>query len=490
MWLSAQNSNPIWYFDATGSIIRTIEGQSKPLLYSLVFHDKAKEFIFPLAEFLTTAQDSHSISSYLSTIKLELKRVIPKRSVQVAPVIVTDFSWALINGIMSTFNNCTADVYLNWCYDVLFKKESSYIILNVINVVQYICSTHFLKLMIKKARKVKKYECNKKNEKIRKAFVFTFTILQNSATIEEFKTNLKHAFNIFTIPISCKKSIESRLAIKKQIIERDLIVLALKNDDNLSKKKIFSKKTVYNNFKPVFIGADPNEKSLKENSPFTIYFKKYLKNHSINLRTKKIKITNEPNEHYCPQLFNIILQYTHIVPLWTGIMISQKLNTRNEKITRLSNNPVENWFGQLKNNILQSKNCMPSVMTSRVFRKVESEFDERYSYENIELNEISDSLANKKETWKKKNDYKRKKNFFYTASGLNLFRCDGEKDGKDDSKDSIRNIKTCFDFESDSVETQFMGKVSYTFKYKKFCCIYYYSIMRRTKSRFFHKFSM
>jgi hypothetical protein len=52
------------YVDATGGIINNVKGQKKPLLYSLVFHNKENELILPVSEFFTTANDARTISTY------------------------------------------------------------------------------------------------------------------------------------------------------------------------------------------------------------------------------------------------------------------------------------------------------------------------------------------------------------------------------------------------------------------------------------------
>ena len=64
MWAIVQDKNPIWYFDATGGIINNVKGQKKPLLYSLVFHDKENQLILPVSEFFTTANDARTILTY------------------------------------------------------------------------------------------------------------------------------------------------------------------------------------------------------------------------------------------------------------------------------------------------------------------------------------------------------------------------------------------------------------------------------------------
>ena len=96
-----------------------------------------------------------------------------------------------------------------------------------------------------------------------------------------------------------------------------------------------------------------DEANVVKNSPFTVYFRQkvydykafYTPSHSTNFLT---------NEFYCPKLFKLIVKQLHLLPIWSGIMISNQTFGYDVK-TRLSNNPVENYFGQLKNNILQKK---------------------------------------------------------------------------------------------------------------------------------------
>ncbi len=200
-----------------------------------MFHDKEKHLILPVGEFFTTANDSKSISTYLCSIKLELLRTIPKSvSYQLAPIIVTDFSWGLINAVMETFNYTTADVYVNWCFEILFNKEQSIVILSVMKTILYLCSSHFIKLIVKKVRKIKKYGIEVEDKKLQNAFIFTFSLLQNAVTVADFSKNIKHAFNVFNLQFVSKKFINSCEELKKQLLERNLTVITLNNEDKVN----------------------------------------------------------------------------------------------------------------------------------------------------------------------------------------------------------------------------------------------------------------
>jgi hypothetical protein len=104
----------VWYLDATGSIIKPVNGQGAPYLFSIVAHDKKNNLLVPIAEFVTTDHTGTSISRYLLGIKPYIK---------VAPLTVTDQDFAEINALLFVFNNCDYKKYVEWTWSVLMDKE-------------------------------------------------------------------------------------------------------------------------------------------------------------------------------------------------------------------------------------------------------------------------------------------------------------------------------------------------------------------------------
>ncbi len=51
MWFEIQEVNAVWYFYATGCVIKDIKNQSMPFLYSIIMHDKKTKTLIPVAEF-------------------------------------------------------------------------------------------------------------------------------------------------------------------------------------------------------------------------------------------------------------------------------------------------------------------------------------------------------------------------------------------------------------------------------------------------------
>jgi hypothetical protein len=94
----------VWYIDATGSVLKRLKKQSMPFLYSIVSHDPSTKTIIPIAEFVSCSHGALAISNYLFHIKsLFSQNIKMKNKFIFAPIIVTDFSWALINSIHQAF---------------------------------------------------------------------------------------------------------------------------------------------------------------------------------------------------------------------------------------------------------------------------------------------------------------------------------------------------------------------------------------------------
>lgn len=119
----------------------------------MVINDPITKTSLPIAEFISTSATSTTISSYLFKIKNILEKFIPvKKFLQFSPIIITDFSWAMLNSILKIFNNCQITQYLKWCFSFSVENTSN---LNAMPVKIYICSTHFLKIVIEDINKLK-----------------------------------------------------------------------------------------------------------------------------------------------------------------------------------------------------------------------------------------------------------------------------------------------------------------------------------------------
>ena len=178
----------------------------------------------------------------------------------------------------------------------------------------------------------------------------------------------------------------------------------------------------------MIIDDDFNENNLKKNSPFKAYYEKLLNKHGQNIKSKiNRESCVEANFFYSPKMFEILSDYIHIVPFWTGIMLSfwKTLNPKfasNIK-SRIDNNCVENWFGQL-NSIFPDMPVMLSVYSTRMLLRQDSQFIDKYKFEaaSIKLNKSKHS-SEAKEEWcsRKTNVTKTRRTTFYCAPHYKLF---------------------------------------------------------------------
>ena len=180
------------------------------------------------------------------------------------------------------------------------------------------------------------------------------------------------------------------------------------------------KASIDNSQRIVFV--DSVKENIKQKSPFATYYNNLLK----TFAEKATDVNDVPNEYYNPKLFQIISNRLYLSPMWTGF-IFKKIGGSNEikRVTRLSNNPVENWFNTLKNNILQSHKVMPSELVGSVYNKLLSKYLEFYYHQSKEplvgLDQETENWQDKEKKRKKNNEkmgYHKKSNVFGVSKDL------------------------------------------------------------------------
>ena len=387
----------------------------------------------PIAEFVTTSHDSVNITKYLFSIKKIFENSLnSKRRFVVPPIVVTDFSWALIIAVLEAFNNCSVISYLQWTYDVLVKYSENQQLNQLMKTRIIICQTHIFKAVVEKTNSYienrrsidKSYD---KNNKIKKFFLFCFTVLQNSTCLNEFNEFIQDIYQIFCKEFSTKKTIICVEKIKMHILKRNFDIFKIIDTQFLTKIK-----TVESNLK-IYINPESNN-NLKKCSPYIKHFKDII--NSIPTEDYNIKTFNE---YFSPELFNIIEEKLHLLPFWTGIMIRQCQSVQANmtyiendcKIfdaTRITNNPVENRIEFLKNKLLMKKrNLVTSEIIKPIYNDIKSKYFEYYSsndQNSTNFNGIK-STKIKHEQWmdKRVKNIKREKSYYYknllSTSSLN-----------------------------------------------------------------------
>lgn len=375
-------------------------------------HDELMKCILPLAEFISTAHDQVSISRYLTSIKskLEVNRI------KLAKFLVVDMSWALINAVLLSFNNCNLPNYINWCYYMIFKtKEKD--LTRVMKTRIFLCSTHFLKNIIKHSKKI---DCT---TAIRKTFIFMFSLVQNALTINEIEYYLINIHNVFNSKYFDPTVAFSLKCLGDYIKKRNLN--NLETDDTYSKDEanrnlefsLFVKET------NIFISVD-FEFEVKKCSPFKTYFDKKVVNYNQMIKKKESETSVDTyilNEFFCPELFDLLNDYLYILPLWTGLLINPETISYITK-TRLTNNPVENWFNQVKNHILTKKKVSTTEIVGSFYKNVLAKYYKFYSNNNKDSKLNNKSMQMFYETWNKNQKNKREKGYYFKPNDIFKFK--------------------------------------------------------------------
>ncbi len=168
-----------------------------------------------MAEFFSTNYTSLIISKYLQTTN-HIYEKYSKSVDTMCSIVVTDFSYALINSVLKSFNNCQLSHYILWTYHVLIEFPNDKRIGHIMKIKIYFCSAHFLKTLIYKVKKIEK------NMTVAKSFIFAFSLLQNSITVESFNNNLRNIYYVFSNSMLDESVLLSIIYLKVEISNRKL----------------------------------------------------------------------------------------------------------------------------------------------------------------------------------------------------------------------------------------------------------------------------
>lgn len=237
-----------------------------------------------------------------------------------APIIVMDQSFTLINAALNVFNNCSIIEYVNWAYEVLIQPNNLELI-SLMNTRVFYCSTHFFHKIATEANEVlniKKREENQNvmasKKEIKTKFLQSFTILQNSSSMEDFDEILKNIYNIFCSEIYTLEVMESLKYLDNIIIDRNIDIYDVFRSKSTSIKRD-------NKLCELWYTEDTKKsdilKNLKNNSKFNHYYNCLL----IKIKNRNIQNPshNVSNRFFNMQLFELITGRLHFSCLWSGL---------------------------------------------------------------------------------------------------------------------------------------------------------------------------
>jgi hypothetical protein len=384
MWRKIMARSPIWYFDATGSILKKPSGDGPAQLYSVVCYDDILNKYVPVFEFASTKHTSIHIRLYLDLARSYLDIYSSINASLLPRVIVVDQSWAMINAIIKCFNNCSIIEYLQKCYSIIVTDQTNSDLSNITlpNIVPYLCSTHFLKSFICKAKKAA-------TKKVASFSSFCFALLQSSTDFEQFNNYLLHIQNIFTSKFYCDSVQYSRRILISAIQFRGLREIKTTYNDNSLNMTDLTK----------FKWSDDmcgTQNTITASSPFTAYFNQKIHDNAKKIQARSSDPQASLNTYFNVKIFEFVQAKLHILPLWTGHLIKllreKYPNQFDSDATRLTNNRVEAYFGHLKRNILQKRNNLYcSELSAKLYDALQFCYFENYKDGANEMNKLSDT---------------------------------------------------------------------------------------------------
>ena len=201
-------------------------------------------------------------------------------------------------------------------------------------------------MIVKKAKKLTK------NPGTLQAFIFSFSLLQNSIDFLDFESifiNILHMFSNDKLSSSCLDSINK---IRTRVRQRNMSDFSYIDFDGVDTPEEEAREHYFNDLESINLDSETTQ-SLKKFSPFKLYFDRLIESYN---QIQKLGYdcsgsNTKPNDFYCPQLIDLLMKYT--------------------LKCRLTNNYVENYFGFLKKTLFKKKLKMkPSEFTAPLYRHI------------------------------------------------------------------------------------------------------------------------
>ena len=351
------------HIDATGSIVKNLPHQKTVLLYAAVFKDgNDPTNVIPLGHAILADHTATSISYFIGNFRQHVVTLVDK--VIRPSYFVTDFSPAIFNAILQTFNHEDIRGHLKRCWNVLLRKYDAKE-LRSRSFIRFCCS-HMMNSFARSlsAAKVEK--------KIRHKVMHVFALLINCGELEMSYKLLKRVLHMFGNPhaTDAEKVLQSFLEapydtedIPEKIgpcdfeVEDDSIDPLDEVDENMH-----------------------SSKAIIHGSPFNLEAIRRFPQISELLDSKKT-YENTTNPLFCRRIMYVFYKWFAYLPLWTSLLTDFEDRYANDRAPidirkyengRLSNAQVECYFGILKHSILQKKTKLrPAEVVVSLYRSVQ-----------------------------------------------------------------------------------------------------------------------
>jgi hypothetical protein len=407
------------YIDATGSIVKSLPHQKIVLLYAAVFKDgNDPTNVIPLSHAILADHTATSIAYFLSNIRQHIVTLVDK--VVRPSFFVADFSPAIFNAILSTFNHEDIHGHLKRCWNVLLRKYDVKQLRSRSFV--RICCSHMMHAVSRSlaATSVEK--------KIRKKVMHMFALFINCGELEMSFKFLKRVLHLFGNPH----------ATDAELILEAFLEAPYDSDD-------ISEKIGSCDIEADEDSTDPLDevdetlsvsKAIIHESPFNVEAVRRFPQLS-ELLNSKTKYENVTNPLFCRRIVHVFYKWFAYLPMWTSLLTEFEDRYANDRAAvdlkkyghgRLSNAQIESYFSVLKESILERKtNWRPAEIVVSLYRSVQIQLKaDKFGVCQIAKNRKGKAKdVNVEETWGKKRAQKKQRSVYFSR----IDKCDVKRLG-------------------------------------------------------------
>ena len=350
----AKQKRLILHLDATGGIIQNkgLHPQNKRVFYyALVVAGCPDEGIssMPLSEHMTNNHTAPNLTFWLLDFLLQMYNF--KGTKYLPSVIVTDFSWALLNASCLAFNGEKLINFINNCFVAMTSNEK--FLDN--KTLLHICAAHLLKFVF---NKLKQFDALNETKQLAK---FAFARLVVCESLDEARSIFASMCNVFGTKYHSQLVNNNLNYLHENIQQCNSIRYDVNNIDDSAAADISN----------VILEEQLEKRSLvpktsttiRDTSLFYTYFKEGNEHFLKDVEDDGVDESRKLNKFFIrPFISYLLTSIMYIFPLWGGVLIKKKTG-----LSRITNSNVENWFRRLKYNILQKKRGPPAFVARKLF---------------------------------------------------------------------------------------------------------------------------
>lgn len=329
-----KSGTPILHFDSTGSVTQSIN--SKRLLFYLGVVASSDGHTFPLAATLSYRGRSFEVSDLFRKINADMHTLHSDFKCLV-PIVVCDFSFALITGLLSGVNTMEIMDYITASFQTITNKKQFSERKSLI----FICTSHIIKSFTRLLGK--HLPSTGESKKIKRLAGHAFARLQQTTDLHSYVSAIKLVCETFgTEYLSREKIAENRELIECKDYHES---------NNEEPDEEFEDLDSFRDDEPT-----------RTKSPFSKIFRQVRE----KIETENnFDLDNYRNPYFFPKILDLISDYyAPYAPLWTSMLLFKTGRHTHGSIT---NGVVEHEFSFLKNNFHDEGACKVNIFVRRQY---------------------------------------------------------------------------------------------------------------------------